>query len=91
MFNGDSTTDLVQDEGCNVAVFYEGVMKFCIAAIKKLLKVNDFKTNILQTLSFLNPGKCQTMHTLDLIEERIQVALDKAIVNLEHHEFTRLL
>ena len=92
VFIGDSTTALVlhhQDEGCNVAVFYEGVIKFYIAAVKKLLKVYDFKSGILQTLSFLNPEKCQTMpqSTFDTVEERIPIAFDKATVKLEHREF----
>ena len=57
-------------------------MKFYIAAVKTLC----LKSNILQTLSFLNPGKSQTMHqsTLDLIEERI--VFDKAAVKLKHGE-----
>ena len=92
MFIGDSTTALVlqhQDEGCNITVFYEGAIRFYIAAVKKVLKVYDFRSNILQTLSFLYPGKCQTVpqSTFDAIEEKFPIAFEKATVKLEHREF----
>ena len=92
MFIGNSTTALVlhhQDDGCNVTLFYEGAIKFYITAVKKLLKVYDFRSNILQTLSYLDPVKCQTIpqSTFDSIEERIPVSFDKATVKLEHREF----
>lgn len=89
MFIADSTTALLLHQWCNVAVFYKILITFYMAAVKNLLKLYDFKSNILQTLSFLKPSKCQTIpqSTFDLIEEKIPIAFDKSAIKLEHCEF----
>ena len=58
LFIGDSMSALLLhlgDEGVTTQTFYEGVIEFYIAAVKKLLKVFDFKSNNVQALSFLEP------------------------------------
>ena len=57
--------------------------------IAKLLKVFDFKSKVLTTLSFVDPVKCQHLpsSTFDKIEEKICISFDKNATKLEYHEF----
>ena len=94
VFVGDSTTALLlhyeEGEGaCSTLFFYQEVMKFYIAAVKKFLKVYDFKSTILHAFTFLDPLNCQniTLSTFDLIEQTIPIVFDKMAVKLEHREF----
>ena len=61
LFIGDSTSALLlhlDDEGVTTQTFY-GVIEFYTAAVKKLLKLFDFKSKSLQVLSFLEPCNSQ--------------------------------
>ena len=92
LFIGDSTSALLlhlDEEGVTTRTFYEGVVNFYIAAIKKLIKAFDFKSKNLQALSFLDPCNSQiiTQSTFNLIEQNFSITFDKAAVKLEHREF----
>ena len=65
------------------------MVNFNFAAVKKLLKMFDFKSKNLQALSFLDQCISQviTQSTFDLIEQNFSVTFDKAAVKLEHREF----
>ena len=78
-----------QDEGVSTQSFYEGVIKFYIAAVKKHLKVFNFKSKVFQALSDLDPCMSQSMpqSTFDSIEQSIPVTLNKTAVKLKCCEF----
>ena len=94
IYIGDDTLaliiDLTEDEGESVKVFYEHVVKFYQQFLSKLLKVFNFKLDIFNCLSFIDPAKSQVSHSSisDKIEENIPISFDKAAVKLQHREFT---
>ena len=65
-------------------------MKFYQQFLAKLLKVFDFKSDIFNCLSIIDPAKSQVSHSsiFDKIEENIPISFDKAAVKLQHREFT---
>ena len=93
IFIGDDTTALLlhlcENDGVVVEPFYENVIKFYQGFVKKQLKVFNFKSQVLQTLSFLNP--CQSQHVsqfmFDQIADNIPIEYDKQVIKLEHREF----
>ena len=93
LFIGDSTTALIvhldENEGHPVRKFYAGVIKFYESFIQKQLKVFDFKSNVICTLSFLDPPLSQKMplSTFDIIEDRFPISFDKSATKLEYREF----
>ena len=92
LFVGDSTAALIvylSEEGENVNEFYSGVVTFYETFVKKLLKKFDFKSKMLQMLSFLDPSKCQSIpHSdFDLIHASIPIAFDKNATKIQHREF----
>ena len=64
-------------------------MCFYEAFVTKQLKVFDFKSEILQSLAFLDPPKSQNMppSTFSAIQKCLPVRFDKAQVSLEFREF----
>jgi len=94
LFIGDNTTALIlhleENEGESVAQFYRGVITFYEAFIKKQLNKFNFKSKVLQVLSFLDPSKCQLLSQshFALIEDNIPIVnFDKQQTKLEHREF----
>ena len=70
----------LEDEGEDVEGFYCSVVCFCEGFVTKQLKVFDFKSDILQSLAFLDPPKCQSMppSTFSRIQKCLPVQFDKA-------------
>ena len=70
-------------------VFYEHVVKFYQRFLGKLLKVFDFKSQVLNSLSFIYPTKSQltSSSVFDKIEDNFPISFDKATTKLEHREF----
>lgn len=92
IYIGDDTSALLlhlEDEGEDVESFYCSVVRFYEAFVTKQLKVFDFKSEILQSLAFLDPPKSQNMppSTFSIIQECLPVRFDKAQVSLEFREF----
>ena len=93
LFIGDSTRALIihqeENEGEVVKEFYSGVIKFYSGFVKKLLKVFDFKSQVLSTLAFLEPTASQKISTssFDRIADIIPITFDRNLVKLEYREF----
>ena len=93
LFVGDNTTALIlhqeENEGESVTEFYHGVKTFYSAFVKKLLKVFDFKSEMLSTLAFLEPKNSQKMSlsSFDAIASFFPVTFEKDLVKLEYREF----
>lgn len=93
LFIGDDTTALAvhlsDNEGEILNEFYKGVVEFYQRFIQKQLQKFDFKSQLLQTLSFLDPANSQGIKqcTFDQIDDLLPVTFDKAAVKLEHREF----
>ena len=93
LFIGDNTTALAvhlsdnEDELLNE--FYEGVVQFYQRFIQKQLQKFDFKSQLLQILSFLDPAYSQGIKqcAFDQIDDLLPITFDKAVVKLEHREF----
>ncbi len=62
---------------------------FYSAFVKKLLKVFDFKSEMLSTLAFLEPKNSQKMSlsSFDAIASFFPVTFEKDLVKLEYREF----
>ena len=69
--------------------FYKGVIQFYQHFIQKQLQKFNFKSQLLQILSFLDPANSQSIKqcTFDQIDDLLPITFDKAVVKLEHHEF----
>ena len=91
IYIGHDTSALLhlEDEGEDVESFYFSVVCFYEAFVTKQLKVFDFKSEILQSLAFLDPPKSQNMppSTFSIIQKCLPVHFDKAQVSLEFREF----
>ena len=92
IYIGDDTTALLlhlEGEGEDVESFYCSVAHFYEAFVAKQLKAFDFKSEILQSLAFLDPPKSQSMlpSTFSAIRKCLPVRFDEAKVTLEFREF----
>ena len=88
IFVGDDTSAFLLslvDEGKDTRDFYDQVIKFYEAFMKKQLKAFDFKSEIFKVLSFLDPCKCQSMTpaSFDLLEKYLPVPFDKTAIRQE--------
>ena len=94
IYTGDETlaliTDLRDNEGESVKPFYERVVLFYQNFVTKLLKVFNFKSQALSSLSFLNPegSKHASSSVFDKVEENVSISFDKSAVKLEYREFS---
>ena len=92
LFVGDSTAALIvhlnENEGYSVNAFYTNVFKF-YSFVRKQLKVFDFKSSVVCTLSFLDPSLSQKMSvsTFDVIANHFPISFDKSAVKLEYREY----
>ena len=66
--------------------FYKEVRQFYQLFIQKQLKKFDFKSKLLQILSFLDPVNSQGMK-LCTFDHILPITFDKAAVNIEYREF----
>ena len=93
LFVGDNTTALAvhlsDNEGEILNEFYKGVIQFYQRFIQKQLQKFNFKSQLLQILSFLDPANSQGIKqcTFDQIDDLLPITFDKAVVKLEHREF----
>ena len=93
LFTGDETMALIihleENEGESLKEFYSGVKKFYLGFVKKLLKVFDFKSQVLSTLGFLEPIASQKMSPscIDRISDLFPISFDKNVVKLEYREY----
>jgi hypothetical protein len=92
IFVGDDTSAFLLslvDEGEDIRDFYDQVIKFYEAFMKKQLKAFDFKSEIFKVLSFLDPCKWQSMTpaSFDLLEKYLPVPFDKTAIKQEYREF----
>ena len=93
IYIGDNTLALIinvsENEGESVKGFYEHVIKFYQRFLDKLLKVFDFRSEVLSSLSFIDPMKSQIISSslFDKIEDNFPISFDKAAVKLEYREF----
>ena len=74
---GDSTATLILClDNYSVKKFYAGVLKFYESFVQKQL---DFKSNVVCTLSFLDPALSQkiSLSTFDAIEKHFPFIFDK--------------
>ena len=83
-------TDLRDNEGESVKTFYERVVLFYAKFVTKLLKVFNFKSQALSSLSFLDPARSQheSPSVFDKVEENVPISFDKSAVKLEYREFS---
>ena len=94
IYTGDETlaliTDLRDNEGESVKLFYERVVLFYEKFVTKLLKVFNFKSQALSSLSFLDPARSQheSPSAFDRVEENIPISFEKSTVKLEYREFS---
>ena len=83
-------TDLRDNEGESVKPFYERVVLFYEKFVTKLLKVFNFKSQTLNSLSFLDPARSQheSPSAFDKVEDNVSISFDKSAVKLEYREFS---
>ena len=93
LFIGDNTTALAIHPSVNkdeiLNEFYKGVIQFYQHFIQKQLQKFDFKSQLLQILSFLDPANSQDIKqcTVDQIDDLLPITFDEDVVELEHREF----
>ena len=93
-FVSDDTSALLihttENEGGAAGKFYEHVIQFYQAFIKKQLKIFDFKSPVFRTLSLLYPVNAQSMSlsTFDMLDKSFSVNYDKRQIKLEYRDFS---
>ena len=70
--------------------FCERVVLFYEKFVTKLLKVFNFKSQALSSLSFLDPARSQqeSPSVFEKVEENVPISFDKSAVKLEYREFS---
>ena len=81
---------LKENEGEVVGQFFRKVIQFYQAFVRKQLKLFDFGSSILHSLSFLDPNQVQRMplSTYDQIADSVAISFDKQQTKLEYRDFT---
>ena len=90
---GDDTAGLLlhlkENEGEVVGQFYRRVIQFYQTFVRKQLKLFDFGSSVLRSLSFLDPNQVQRMplSTYDQIADSVAISFDKQQTKLEYRDF----
>ena len=93
IYIGDNTPALLlhlkENEGEVVGQFYQKVIQFYQAFVKKQLKSFEFQSSVLRCLTFLDPDQAQRMplSTYDQIADSVAISFDKHQTKLEHRDF----